>query len=341
MARFVALCCVFGLIGAAYWLWSEMRHSLNKPLAISQQGLAYEIEPGMSAREVAQGLARQRVLDTPWVFELEARRRGIASQIKAGEYRLEPGMTQAELLQKVVAGDVIRRSFTLIEGWNFKQIVAALRATDALVHTLANRSPAEIMRRIGQEDVHPEGRFFPDTYFFARGTADVDILRRAFDAMQRKLEQAWASRDRGLPYKAPFEALIMASIVEKEAARPEERAVIAGVFLRRIRENMKLETDPTVIYALGERFKGDLTREHLDLDSPYNTYRYQGLTPTPIAMPSAGSIDAAMHPAPGEVKYFVAKGDGTHYFSSSLEEHNEAVARYQLKNPMTVFDGKP
>jgi len=339
--RFLGFLIVFSLIGTAVWLWRDMQRSLNRPLAISQRGLDYEIKPGMTARDLAQQLARKKVLDTPWFLEFEARRRGVASQIKAGEYHFDAGTTAAELLQKVVSGKFIQHSVTFVEGWTFRQLLAALDTPSALIHTLSDASPPEIMRRIGQAGVHPEGRFFPDTYLFSRGTSDVEILRRAFDAMQRRMGQAWAFRDQGLPYKAPFEALIMASLIEKEAARPEERPVIAGVFVRRLKDNMKLETDPAIIYAMGDGFDGNLSREHLQIDSPYNTYRYPGLTPTPIAMPGAASIDAALHPAQGDAMFFVAKGDGTHYFSSSLEEHKEAVARYQLKTEVTVSDGKP
>jgi len=329
------------LAGSAFWLWHDMQRSLSRPLAISQRGLDYEITPGKSARDLAQELARKKVIETPWFLELEARRRGVATQIKAGEYHFDAGTTATELLQKVVSGKSIQHSITFVEGWTFKQLLAELGATNALTHTLTNESPPEVMRRIGQAGVHPEGRFLPETYLFSRGTSDVEILRRAFDAMQRKMAQAWAFRDEGLPYKVPFDALIIASLIEKEAAKPEERPIIAGVFLRRLKENMKLETDPTLIYAMGDSFDGNLSREHLGMDSPYNTYRYPGLTPTPIAMPGAASIDAALHPAAGDAMFFVAKGDGTHYFSSSLEEHNAAVARYQLKGEMTVSDGEP
>lgn len=329
------------LAGSAFWLWRDMQRSLSKPLAISPRGLDYEIKPGMSARDLAQELARKKVIETPWFLELEARRRGVTTQIKAGEYHFDAGTTAAELLQKVVSGKFIQHSVTFVEGWTFRQLLTELGATNPLTHTLSNERPPEVMRRIGQAGVHPEGRFLPDTYFFSRGTSDVEILRRAFDAMQRKMEQAWAFRDGGLPYKGPFDALVMASLIEKEAAKPEERPIIAGVFLRRLKENMKLETDPTLIYAMGDSFDGNLSREHLGMDSPYNTYRYPGLTPTPIAMPGAASIDAALHPAPGDAMFFVAKGDGTHYFSSSLEEHNAAVAKYQLKRAMTVSDGDP
>ncbi|MGH6634882.1 MAG: endolytic transglycosylase MltG [Gammaproteobacteria bacterium] len=341
MVRLLSLLFVLSLVASAFWLWRDMQQSLSKPLAIGQRGFDYEIKPGLSARDLAQQLARKKVIDSPWFLELEARRRGVATQIKAGEYHFDAGTTAAELLHKVVSGKFIQHSVTFVEGWTFKQLLAGLDAANALTHTLNNKSPPEVMRRIGQAGVHPEGRFFPDTYLFSRGTSDVEILRRAFDAMQRKMEQAWAFRDQGLPYKAPFDALIMASLIEKEAAKREERPIIAGVFLRRLKENMKLETDPTIIYAMGDRFDGNLSREHLGMDSPYNTYRYPGLTPTPIAMPGAASIEAALHPAPGDAMFFVAKGDGTHYFSSSLEEHNAAVARYQLKREVTVSDGEP
>lgn len=308
-----------------------MQRQLNKPLAVGQKGLRYTVRPGMTLNAIANELADKGILEHPKYFAFEARRQGKASQIQAGQYQLATATTPLKLLDMFIKGRVIQYTFTLVEGWNFKQMIAAIAAEKNLIHTLGNASADEIMRRIGDANVHPEGRFFPDTYYFTAGTTDVQMLRRAYRTMEHELERAWQGRDAKLPYTTPYEALIMASIVEKETAKPEERAQIAGVFVRRLKVGMKLQTDPTVIYALRDTFDGNLRRRDLGIDSPYNTYRHKGLTPTPIAMPSAAAIHAALHPGDGDALYFVAKGDGSHQFSTTLREHNWAVARYQRR----------
>ena len=241
-------------------------------------------------------------------------------------------MNALQLLDDLVAGKVIQYALTIPEGLTFRQIMQLLRQQPELRHTLADDSPAAVMQAIGEPGQSPEGRFYPDTYHFPRGTTDVQFLRRAYRTMAGVLQQEWQARDTGLPYKTPYDALIMASIIEKETAVPAERERIAGVFVRRLEKGMRLQTDPTVIYALGQSYDGNIHRRDLSLDSPYNTYRHAGLPPTPIAAPGRDSIDAALHPAPGEELYFVARGDGSHEFSRTLEEHNRAVARYQLNN---------
>lgn len=292
--------------------------------------LTYIIKPGMNLKQVGQGLTQQGILDHPYYFMLEGRLQGSESQLKAGEYLLKPGVTQRQLLEQFVAGKVVQHSLTLIEGWSFRQLMNEVSSNGTLVQTLANVDSKTVMTALAYPEVHPEGRFFPDTYHFPIGMTDIEFLRRAYVKMARVLEEEWQQREAGLPYKTSDEALIMASILEKETAVAEERAAIAGVFVRRLQKGMKLQTDPTVIYAMGDNYHGDIRRKDLKIDSPYNTYFYVGLPPTPISLPGVEAIHAALHPEDGETLYFVAKGDGSHYFSKTLKEHNRAVARYQL-----------
>ncbi len=292
--------------------------------------LTYIIKPGMNLKQVGQGLTQQGILDHPYYFMLEGRLQGSESQLKAGEYLLKPGVTQRQLLEQFVAGKVVQHSLTLIEGWSFRQLMNEVSSNGTLVQTLANVDSKTVMTALAYPEVHPEGRFFPDTYHFPIGMTDIEFLRRAYVKMARVLEEEWQQREAGLPYKTSDEALIMASILEKETAVAEERAAIAGVFVRRLQKGMKLQTDPTVIYAMGDNYHGNIRRKDLKIDSPYNTYFYVGLPPTPISLPGVEAIHAALHPEDGETLYFVAKGDGSHYFSKTLKEHNRAVARYQL-----------
>ena len=292
--------------------------------------LTYIIKPGMNLKQVGQGLTQQGILDHPYYFMLEGRLQGSESRLKAGEYLLKPGVTQRQLLEQFVAGKVVQHSLTLIEGWSFRQLMNEVSSNGTLVQTLANVDSKTVMTALAYPEVHPEGRFFPDTYHFPIGMTDIEFLRRAYVKMARVLEEEWQQREAGLPYKTSDEALIMASILEKETAVAEERAAIAGVFVRRLQKGMKLQTDPTVIYAMGDNYHGNIRRKDLKIDSPYNTYFYVGLPPTPISLPGVEAIHAALHPEDGETLYFVAKGDGSHYFSKTLKEHNRAVARYQL-----------
>ena len=292
--------------------------------------LTYIIKPGMNLKQVGQGLTQQGILDHPYYFMLEGRLQGSESQLKAGEYLLKPGVTQRQLLEQFVAGKVVQHSLTLIEGWSFRQLMNEVSSNGTLLQTLANVDSKTVMTALAYPEVHPEGRFFPDTYHFPIGMTDIEFLRRAYVKMARVLEEEWQQREAGLPYKTSDEALIMASILEKETAVAEERAAIAGVFVRRLQKGMKLQTDPTVIYAMGDNYHGNIRRKDLKIDSPYNTYFYVGLPPTPISLPGVEAIHAALHPEDGETLYFVAKGDGSHYFSKTLKEHNRAVARYQL-----------
>jgi UPF0755 protein len=225
----------------------------------------------------------------------------------------------------------VQHALTIIEGWTFKQLMAAVRRHQALTQTLAGVEEQEVMSRLGLEAMHPEGWFYPDTYHFPKGTTDAEFLRRAHQRMTTFLQTAWEKRDKDLPLDSPYQALILASIIEKETGVPSERSKIAGVFIRRLRKGMRLQTDPTVIYGMGERYDGNIRRRDLVTDTPYNTYVHKGLTPTPIAMPSGMAIEAALHPEDGTALYFVATGDGGHHFSNTLEAHNEAVRKYQLK----------
>lgn len=320
---------VICLGASALWLQKELDRALRAPLSL-QEPVTYEVEPGANIAVIATDLSRRRWLDRPVFLVWHARLSGEAQAIKAGEYRLSPGMTAKDLLALLVSGRVIQRAFTIVEGWTFEELLHAVRGSELLVPTLKAASADEIMTRLGRPGVHPEGRFFPDTYHFPKGTTDIEFLSRAYETMESHLATAWANRDPELPFGDSYEALILASIVEKETAVPEERARVAGVFVRRLEKGMRLQTDPTVIYGLGAAFDGNLRRRDLSSDTPYNTYTRKGLPPTPIAMPGAAAIDAVMHPLIDGSLYFVAKGDGSHHFSKTYREHVNAVNRYQL-----------
>ena len=330
MNRLLGMLILFASL-AAGWVWNDFRVFRGQALRIPQQGLVYSMPAGGSARTLARDLAAFGVLDRPLYFRLLARLEDRAHSLKAGEYRIEPGTTPGGLLVLISSGRVIQHPVTLIEGWAFDQLLDALAAVDTLQHGLARLTPGEIMSRLGRPGLHPEGRFLPDTYHFPRGTADIRVLGRALNAMDVLLAEEWAGRAPDLPLNTPEEALILASIVEKEAGLASERPEIAGVFLRRLRKGMLLQTDPTVIYGLGDGFDGNLRRQDLKQDTAYNTYVRPGLPPTPIAMPGRESIRAVLHPAAGSSLYFVARGDGSHQFSATLEDHNRAVRRFQLK----------
>ena len=259
-----------------------------------------------------------------------ARELGVAGQLHAGEYELRPEMTPTDLLRNMAAGIVIQHHFTIVEGWTFKQLRTTIAQEAGLKSTLAAVDDDEIRKQLGIVEISPEGWFLPETYSYVKGMSDFDILKRAHEAMQKSLEKDWAERSPESNLDSPYEALIMASIVEKETARGDERPLIAGLFLHRLQLGMKLQTDPTVIYGLGASYDGNLHRRDLDTDTPFNTYTRAGLPPTPIALPGKASLEAVTHPAPGDMLYFVARGDGTHEFSATLEAHNRAVAKYQL-----------
>lgn len=288
-------------------------------------------DKGSSLKQMAQMLSDRHVLDSPLPFMALAWWQGKAHRIQAGEYAFAPGITPQQLLDKLVRGEVVQHRFTLIEGWTFRQLLMVLNAQPALRHSLVGLDDAQVMTALGFSGEHPEGRFLPDTYVFVRGTQDIALLRRAHQAMQSALTQDWAQKAPEVPLHSAEEALILASIVEKETALAAERPRIAQVFLRRLQLDMPLQTDPTVIYGLGTTFDGNLRRADLQADNPYNSYRRRGLPPTPICMPGRAALNAVLHPQAGEDLYFVAKGDGSHHFSATFDEHQRAVACYQLK----------
>lgn len=330
LLRVVALVLLLAAL-AGGWLWWQYQSFLTTPLRVPEAGLEFKVERGAHVRRVAEQLAALGLVDEPRYFQLLIRLHPELQAIKSGSYQLEAGLTPLQLLRQLVEGKVMELPISFIEGWTFKQVRAALQSAPRLTQTLANLSDAEIMAKLGRPGLHPEGRFFPDTYRYPVDDSDEAVLKRAMTAMQQQLAKAWAGRAADLPYKSPDEALTMASIVEKETGVPEERPAIAGVFVRRLQKGMRLETDPTVIYGMGERYDGNIRKSDLQQPTPYNTYQIFGLPPTPIAMPGAAALQAALHPAAGEALFFVARGDGSHQFSATLSEHNAAVRRYQLK----------
>lgn len=311
------------VLAAVYQAWYWLR-----PLEPGTE--LYDVKPGAAAGTLARELAARGVWPEGRSFAFGARLLGRAQEVKAGEYRFAPGINALGILDQIVAGRVVEYPLALIEGRTFRQFRQMLDEAPKLERTLRGMTTAEIMARLGHPGEHPEGKFFPDTYRYARGQTDVAILARAYDRMQARLNQEWERRDPGLPYRTPYDALIMASIVEKETGRADERRMIAGVFVNRLRRNMKLQTDPTVIYGLGPKFDGNLRIRDLRTDTPYNSYTRYGLPPTPIAMPGADSLHAALHPASTKALYFVGRGDGAHVFSETLADHNKAVVKYQL-----------
>lgn len=310
------------------WLYKDMQREINEPITItSTQTL--NVVSGMSLSSIARDMVVQGWIKHPYYLILEAKWRNKAHLVKAGEYALEPGISQLDLLDKIVSGKVIQYSLTIPEGLKFTEILDLVRTSEYLIHTIEDYSETMVIRLMPYLLGPPEGMFYPDTYHFPRGTSDLAFLQRAYNLMQQILDEEWQARAMGLPYEDKYEALIMASIIEKETAEPSERQQIGGVFVRRLQKGMKLQTDPTVIYAMGEDYDGNIRRRDLYLDSPYNTYVYRGLPPTPIAAPGRASINSALQPAEGDELYFVSRGDGTHQFSSTLDEHNRAVNMYQ------------
>jgi UPF0755 protein len=289
------------------------------------------IQPKSGLKSIANQLVQQGVLTEPWRFIIIAKALHKESYLQAGDYTLNRNVTPYQLLLSLNHGKATQGSVTFIEGRTFAQMRSKLEKNDAVKQTITVLSESEILRKIGSEYTVAEGLFFPDTYYFDRNTADTVMLQRSYDAMKSKLDDAWSKRAAGLPYKNSYQALIMASIVEKETGKASERPMIAGVFINRMRIGMRLQTDPTVIYGMGAQYNGNIRKKDLITDTPYNTYTRNGLPPTPIAMPGLASIEAALHPASTKALYFVGKGDGSHAFSNSLEEHNRAVVKYQLK----------
>jgi len=322
--RLITLAGLAVLLGAGGLVWYG-----NRPLPIAPLPKTFNVIPGTNLRTLSTMLEREGVVGNAQVFWLLGRVLGKAGTLKVGVYILDRPLTPLELYAKIQRGDVSQAIVQFIEGWNWREVQAELAAQPMLKNDSAGMSETGILRAIGADENHIEGLLFPDTYFYAPQASDLTVLRRAYRRQHEKLMAAWETRAPGLPYRTPYEALIMASIVEKETGTASERPLIAGVFLNRLRLGMRLQTDPTVIYGLGDRYDGNLHKIDLQRDTPYNTYTRAGLPPTPIAMPSEASIQAALNPATTDALYFVARGDGTHVFSSTLEAHNRAVNRYQ------------
>lgn len=322
---FVIIVVLTALLGSIVAWW------LNQSLVMGAVTLDLEVEPGTTPRAVAQSVRDAGVEISPFLLYWWFRLSGQARQIKAGNYEIERGTNPRSLLQKLVRGEEVLRAVTLVEGWNFNQVRAALLKAEQLTAATQSLQAEAIMSALGQAGVPAEGRFFPDTYTYAKGSTDLALLRRALRAMDKRLVSVWQQRQSDTPLKTPEQALILASIIEKETGRASDRKMIAAVFTNRLRLDMLLQTDPSVIYGLGSAFDGKLKRRDLQTDTPWNTYTRAGLPATPIAMPSMASLLAAVQPAPSKALYFVARGDGSSQFSSSLEEHNQAVNKYRRR----------
>lgn len=329
LRRLVGASVVMAIGAVALAAWWTARWSA-RPLALPAGGTTLVVERGEPFGRVAARLEAGGFIGSARVLVWLAQLRGDSSRVQAGEYLLSPGTTPASLLAQLVAGRVAQHTLTLVEGRTFRESLAMIQAHPAVRVTLRGIAPSEVMTQLGRPGIHPEGQFFPDTYAFPRGTTDLDLLRQALGRMERALAAAWAERDPSVPLAGPYQALVLASIVEKETGAPDERPLVAGVFVNRLRLGMRLQTDPSVIYGLGPSFDGNLRRNDLLTDTPYNTYRRRGLPPTPIALVGEAALAAAVRPARTESLYFVATGlgDGRHYFAATLNEHNDNVARY-------------
>lgn len=320
---------VFVTAALGYALMQPMAHTETERIVVPEASSFTHVLLRLEGRGMlGEGIqARTRRL----AARVYARISPVADNMQVGEYRLQPRLSLLDFMDKLERGDVIRREVTLVEGWNIRDLRRALSKAEGVAHRIGKLDNQALMQELGKPDHHPEGWFAPDTYAYVRGDTDLELLARALEHQEEILARAWKSRAEGLPLDTPYEALILASIVEKETAVPDERAEIAGVFVNRLNQGMRLQTDPTVIYGLGEDYQGNIRHRHLQLDTPYNTYRRAGLPPTPIAMPGEASIRAAVNPADTEALYFVARGDGTHAFSPSFEAHQKAVREYQLR----------
>ena len=326
LKRLILLGLFLSLAVIAGFFWR-----VSSPLTLKSDQVEFHIAPGNGMRAAAREISEAGVELDPWLLIILGKLLRVESSIKAGSYEISRGITLMELLNKLTRGDVTQTEITFIEGWTFRQMRERLDAHPDIRHETKNLSESEILGLIGVTTGTAEGFFFPDTYLVAKQSRDIEVLARAYRTMQRHLAREWASREAGLPYGDSYQALIMASIVEKETGRDQDRPLVAAVFVNRLRRGMPLQTDPTVIYGLGDKFDGNLRKRDLLTDTPHNTYTRGGLPPTPIAMPGLASLRAALHPAPSQAIYFVARGDGSSQFSHSLEEHNQAVNRYQRR----------
>ncbi|WP_019898438.1 endolytic transglycosylase MltG [Methylotenera mobilis] len=324
--KWLLICLIAALLMVGWLVYYAIA-----PLKLQPSSQEVVIAPNSGLRSIANQLVAQGVLREPWRFVLIAKLLNKEQYLQAGSYTLNKNISPYQLLLSLNYGKATQGSVTFIEGRTFAQMREKLANNDAVKQTITSLSDREIMQLLGSTYNAPEGLFFPDTFYFNRHTTDIALLKISYDAMQAKLDKAWQNREENLPYKNSYEALIMASIVEKETGKASERPMIAGVFINRMRFGMRLQTDPTVIYGMGLQFNGNIRKKDLLTDTPYNTYTRSGLPPTPIAMPGIAAIEAALHPAKTKALYFVGKGDGSHAFSNDLNEHNRAVVRYQLK----------
>lgn len=324
----VMLLIILFVGGASGWLYYDMHQYQNKSVGLLEP-YAYTIKSGANLKSVATELGKLKVIRKPFYFVWSAKLQGKANKIQAGEYQLDPGITPQQFLDKIVKGEVLQYDLTLVEGWNIWQVIQAINSHPNIKHTLKGLDHKQVAKKLGVD--HLEGRLFPDTYHFPGGMTDVEFYKKAMKLMDERLAKEWQSRAPDLPYKNSYEALIMASIVEKETGKKGERDAIAGVFVRRLKKRMLLQTDPTIIYGFLPNFDGNIRKKDIKNPHPYNTYVHRGLPPTPIAMPGAEAIYAALHPKDGKALYFVARGDGSHVFSDTLQQHNQAVYKYQIK----------
>jgi len=325
---------ILSAIVAVGLLLQQYQAFADKTLVLDSQERILSVESGDGFHDVLKKLRDLGVHQgTDFEWKALAKQLKVASHMQVGDYAITSGLSPRKILERLENGDIIQRKFTLIDGWNFRDLRKALKNTAHIKHLTDEMSDAELMEKLGAGGIHPEGRFLPETYLYSRGTSDLDLLLRAYDGMRKALDEAWEKRQDGLPITSPDELLTLASLVEKETAAAEERPMIAGVFIRRLNANWRLETDPTVIYAIGSAYDGDIRKKDLQSDNPYNTYTHYGLPPTPIAMPGKPALEAAAKPSDGESMFFMARGDGTgrHFFSKTLDEHNAAYRQY-VKN---------
>lgn len=336
LLRVLAVFVLLAIVGIGAAAWLDYRHFTDAPLPIARADMTIDVMRGASYRKVVEQLRQAAIAQTGWRSDLHWRALGreldVAGRLHAGEYALPQGLTPRALVHKMIAGEVVQHRFTIVDGWTFHQLRIALASESGLAQTLPGMSDEDIARAVGIADGKPEGWFLPETYAWIKGESDVDVLKRACAAMRKTLDEAWAARAADVNLDTPYQALILASIVEKETAQANERSLIAGVFLRRLKFGMRLQTDPSVIYGIGDTYDGNIRRSDLEADTPYNTYTRDGLPPTPIALPGAVAIEATLHPTPGDALYFVARGDGSHEFSPTLEAHNRAVQKYQVQH---------
>ncbi len=327
--KLMGLLILFASLAGGWFVMSYQQFT-STPIETGLEPIDFVVKPGWGLNKIANELSSQEIISDVDYFLLMTRLSGQKNEVQKGEYRLLPGMFPIDIFTLFIEGRVKQYSFTIIEGWNFKQLLNAIQNVAKMKQVLKGLSSEEIMKILGYPNQHPEGRFLPDTYFYSAGSSDKQLLKRAYIAMEQALALEWENKAAKLPYKTPYDALIMASIVEKETGDVSERNEIAGVFVRRLNKKMRLQTDPTVIYGMGDKYQGNIRKKDLKLDTPYNTYRRHGLPPTPIAMPGVEAIRAALNPDNGVTLYFVAKGDGSHQFSTTIKEHNKAVRKYQI-----------